>query len=491
MGVNLENDYSRLPGTLYTRQDPVPVAAPRLIKFNESLATELQLRLDTGDPEQLARIFSGNEKLPGSQPIALAYAGHQFGSFVPRLGDGRAVLLGEARDQRGVLKDLQLKGAGRTTYSRGGDGRAALGPVLREYLVSEAMTAMGIPSTRSLAAVSTGEKVRRGPASLPGAILTRVASSHVRVGTFEYLAARGDTKTLRSLAEYVIDRHYPDARMSEAPYRRLLDLVVERQATLIARWMKVGFIHGVMNTDNTSVVGETIDYGPCAFMDAYEPQAVFSSIDERGRYSFANQPAIAQWNLARFAETLLPLICAEQDRAIALATESVATFSAKFQHEWLDAMRSKLGLLQAQPEDGELVSALLDVMHRTQADYTKTFRGLREHLERGRPGADVEEALHAHADFQRWLGKWEDRGATESASCAVRIEVMRLANPGYIPRNHLIEDVIAAATDEENLAPFEALLAVVLRPFDEQPGAAAYAIPPRPEQRVLETFCGT
>ena len=280
--MNLENDYSQLSGTLYTRLDPVPVVAPRLIKFNEALATELRLELNSSDPEHLARIFSGNEKLPGSQPIALAYAGHQFGSFVPRLGDGRAVLLGEARDHHGnTQRHTELKGAGRTAYSRGGDGRAALGPVLREYLVSEAMTAMGIASTRSLAAVWTGERVRRGPASLPGAILTRVASSHVRVGTFQYLAAQGDTQTLRSLADYVIDRHYPEARQSDTPYRRLLDLVVGRQAVLIAQWMKVGFIHGVMNTDNTSVVGETIDYGPCAFMDTYDPQAVFSSIDCR------------------------------------------------------------------------------------------------------------------------------------------------------------------------------------------------------------------
>jgi len=489
--MNLENDYSRLPGTLYTRHDPVPVGAPRLIKFNEPLAIELRLELDLSDPDHLAQLFSGNEKLSGSQPIALAYAGHQFGSFVPRLGDGRAVLLGEARDHRGVLKDIQLKGAGRTTYSRGGDGRAAIGPVLREYLVSEAMTAMGIPSTRSLAAVWTGEKVRRGPSSSPGAILTRVASSHVRVGTFEYLAARGDTETLRSLADYVIDRHYPDARMADAPYRRLLDLVVDRQAILIAQWMKVGFIHGVMNTDNTSVVGETIDYGPCAFMDAYDPQAVFSSIDERGRYSFSNQSVIGQWNLARFAETLLPLFGAEQDQAIALATESVNAFSAKFQQEWIEAMRSKLGLLQAQPEDGELISALLDVMRRTQADYTVTFRGLADYLERDPSAPGVEEALHDHADFRLWLRKWADRGAKESESSAVRIGTMRRANPRYIPRNHRIEEVIAAATTEEDFAPFEALLGVVVRPFDEQPRAAAYAAPPRPDQRVLETFCGT
>lgn len=489
--MNLENDYSRLSSTLYTRLDPVPVVTPRLIKFNEALATELRLNLNSSDPEHLARIFSGNEKLPGSQPIALAYAGHQFGSFVPRLGDGRAVLLGEARDHRGILKDIQLKGAGRTAYSRGGDGRAALGPVLREYLVSEAMTAMGIPSTRSLAAVWTGERVSRGPASLPGAILTRVASSHVRVGTFQYLAAQGDTQTLRSLADYVIDRYYPEARLSDTPYPRLLDLVVDRQAVLIAQWMKVGFIHGVMNTDNTSVVGETIDYGPCAFMDAYDPQAVFSSIDQNGRYSFSNQPAIAQWNLARFAETLLPLFGAEQDQSIALATESINAYSAKFEREWLRAMRSKVGLLQAQPEDADLINALLDVMHRTQADYTLTFWGLADHLERDRSGLGIEEPLRDHADFQVWLRRWEERGAQESESSTVRFDTMRAANPRYIPRNHRIEEVIEAATTKEDLAPFEALLEVIVRPFDEQPGAAAYAAPPRPDQRVLETFCGT
>jgi len=489
--MKLENDYSRLPGALYTRGDPVPVAAPRLIKFNESLATELRLELSPSDPDHLAQIFSGNERLPGSEPIALAYAGHQFGSFVPRLGDGRAVLLGEARDHHGVLNDIQLKGAGRTTYSRGGDGRAALGPVLREYLVSEAMTAMGIPSTRSLAAIWTGEKVRRGPSALPGAILTRVASSHVRVGTFEYLAARGETQTLRSLADYVIDRHYPDAKLADVPYRRLLDLVVDRQAALIAQWMKVGFIHGVMNTDNTSVVGETIDYGPCAFMDAYDPQAVFSSIDERGRYSFSNQPVIAQWNLARFAETLLPLFSAEQAQAIALATESINAYSDKFQQEWLKAMRSKLGLHQMQPEDEGLISVLLDVMHRTQADYTVTFRGLSDYLDRDRARLGVEEALHEHADFRAWMRSWDDRGAQESETSAVRADMMRRANPRYIPRNHRIEEVIEAATTEEDFAPFEALLEVIVRPFDEQPSAAAYAAPPRPDQRVLETFCGT
>ncbi len=326
---------------------------------------------------------------------------------------------------------------------------------------------------------------------MPGAILTRVASSHVRVGTFEYLAAQGDAETLRSLADYIIDRYYPDARTADAPYLRLLDLVVDRQATLIAQWMKVGFIHGVMNTDNTSIVGETIDYGPCAFMDAYDPQAVFSSIDQNGRYSFSNQPVVTQWNLARFAETLLPLFDVEQTQAVTLATESINAYSAKFERDWLKAMHSKLGLLQARPEDADLINALLDIMHRTQADYTVTFRGLSDYLERDRSGPGVEEALHEHADFQAWLRRWRERGEQESEPFAVRAEAMRQANPRHIPRNHHIEEVIEAATTEENFAPFEALLEVIVRPFDEQPTAAAYAAPPRPDQRVLETFCGT
>jgi uncharacterized protein YdiU (UPF0061 family) len=489
--MNLENDYRRLPESLYTRADPVPVAAPDLIKFNEKLGTELGLMVDPSDSARLARVFSGNEKLPGSEPIALAYAGHQFGSFVPRLGDGRAVLLGESRDRYGVLKDIQLKGAGRTSYSRGGDGRAALGPVLREYLVSEAMTAMGIPSARSLAAVATGEKVRRGPESLPGAVLTRVASSHVRVGTFEYLAGQNDEKTLLSLTDYVIERYYPEAKIDSVPYRRFLELVVDRQALLVAHWMKVGFIHGVMNTDNTSVVGETIDYGPCAFLDFYDPQAVFSSIDGQGRYAFANQPAIAQWNLARFAETLLPLISADRAAAIAQVTEVINAFPPKFEREWLKGMRSKLGLFMEQHEDGDLIRGLLSLMHRAQADYTVTFRGLASYLDGNAREPAVEKALQGNRDFQMWLSRWRDRIAEDAVPTPIRIQTMSLANPKYIPRNHRIEEVIAAATNEHDFRPFETLLEVITHPFDEQPAASAFATPPRPEQRVAETFCGT
>jgi uncharacterized protein YdiU (UPF0061 family) len=488
--MNLENDYSRLPNVLYTRLDPTPVVNPKLIELNHSLAVELCLQLELNDSGRLAQIFSGNDRLPGSQPIALAYAGHQFGSFVPQLGDGRALLLGEARDRHGVLKDIQLKGAGRTVYSRGGDGRAALGPVLREYLVSEAMTAMNIPSTRSLAAVSTGERVWREAGALPGAILTRVATSHVRVGTFEFLAARNDTKTLGELADYVIARHYPEAKVDAAPYRRLLDLVVDRQAYLIAQWMKVGFIHGVMNTDNTSVVGETIDYGPCAFMDAFDPQAVFSSIDQHGRYSYSNQPAIAQWNMARFAETLLPLISDDQEEAVVLATAAVSAFSGKFEQQWLRAMRSKLGLIQEQPGDGDLLRGLLAVLHAAQADYTVTFHSLASLLEEGGANSIVDPTVQHSRDFQVWLRQWRDRGAQDSTGPELRLKTMRLANPKYIPRNHRIEAVIQSATAGD-FGPFHALLAVVVRPFEEQPHAEEYTTPPRAEEKVFETFCGT
>jgi uncharacterized protein YdiU (UPF0061 family) len=487
----LENDYGRLSNTLYTRFDPAPVAGPRLIKFNEGLAADLCLGIDAGDSDRLAQIFSGNDRLPGSQPIALAYAGHQFGSFVPRLGDGRAVLLGEARDHHGVLKDIQLKGSGRTVYARGGDGRAALGPVLREYLVSEAMTAMGLPSTRSLAAALTGEQVWREAGSLPGAVLTRVASSHVRVGTFEYLAARGETSILRELADYIVNRHFPQARVDGRPYRQLLDLVIDRQAYLIAQWMKVGFIHGVMNTDNTSVVGETIDYGPCAFMDAFDRQAVFSSIDQGGRYSFSNQPAIAQWNMARFAETLLPLISENQEEAVALATESVNAFTSKFKREWLKAMRAKVGLFEERDQDDDLIVALLDVLQSAQADYTLTFRGLADYLENSATGSAVEGSLRENKEFRTWLLRWHDRARLESVATETRVASMRLANPKYIPRNHRVEEVIAAATLKNDFTPFHMLLAVILNPFEEQPSATAYAASPRPDQRVLETFCGT
>jgi serine/tyrosine/threonine adenylyltransferase len=476
----LENTYARLPPRFYARLEPTPAAAPRLIKWNQALAEQLQLDLNPGDATALAQIFSGNQLLPGSEPLAMVYAGQQFGHFVPQLGDGRAILLGEARNREGRLQDIHLKGSGRTPYSRGGDGRAALGPVLREYIVSEAMTALGVPSTRTLAAVTTGETVFRDGA-VPGAVLARTAASHVRIGTFQYFAARGDVEAVRILADYVIERHYPQLAGSAEPYLELLKAVVQRQAALVARWLQVGFIHGVMNTDNSTVSGETIDYGPCAFLDAYDPNAVFSSIDRHGRYAFANQPAIAQWNLARLAETLLPLIDADTDRAVAKATDCVNIFSQEFESRWLAGMRAKLGLATVQDGDAELIEQLLGIMQRTAADFTRTFRGLCS-----LPGPE-----DADPAFSGWLNDWRARGAAEKLSPPERSELMRGANPKYIPRNHRIEQAIAAAVEREDFTLFETLLTVLTRPYDDQPSAESYTAPPAAEERVLQTFCGT
>jgi serine/tyrosine/threonine adenylyltransferase len=475
-----DNTYARLPARFYSRVDPTPVAAPRLIKWNEELAEQLRLPFDPGDSLNLAQIFSGNRLLAGSEPLAMAYAGQQFGHFVPQLGDGRAILLGEVRGADDHRRDIHLKGAGRTPYSRGGDGRAALGPVLREYIVSEAMTALGIPSTRSLAAVTTGENVfREGP--VPGAILTRVAASHVRVGTFQFFSSRGDIEAVRILADYVIDRHYPQIAGGTAPYLQLLREIVARQASLVARWLLVGFVHGVMNTDNTTVSGETIDYGPCAFLDAYDAEAVFSSIDRQGRYAYSNQAPIAQWNLARLAETLLPLIDADSDRAVGLATEVIEGFAPLFEQQWIAGMRSKLGLTLARPEDVGLAEQLLAIMQRTTADFTQTFRGLCDRVTAG----DTDPA------FNDWLSAWRKRGEAESKSPQERAALMRASNPRYIPRNHRVEQMIVAAVEREDFGPFEDLLAVLKRPFDEQPGAERYTEAPRAEERVLQTFCGT
>ncbi len=473
--------YARLPERFFARVQPTPVAAPRLIKCNHALASDLNLEESSLDPPALAALFAGNVLPKGSVPIAMAYAGHQFGHFVAQLGDGRAILIGETRDRAGELRDIQLKGCGRTPYSRNGDGRAALGPVLREYLVSEAMHALGIPTTRSLAAVSTGETVRR-ETSLPGAVVTRVAASHVRVGTFEYFAARGDVAGTKILADYVIDRHYPQCAHAESPYLALLQEVVSSQAALIARWMNVGFIHGVMNTDNMAVSGETIDFGPCAFMDSFDPAAVFSSIDERGRYAFANQPKAAQWNLARFAETLLPLMDGDAQRAIGAATEVIASFETLFKDRWLEGMRRKLGLSTPEPGDRQLAEDFLTAMQRNQADFTVSFRALCD-------------ASHARGDGaigdDDWMQRWWARMSREAVDPMQRAESMQQANPAYIPRNHRIEQVIAAAVERDDFAPFEQLSQVLAQPCAARAAFAAYADPPQPQERVLQTFCGT
>jgi uncharacterized protein YdiU (UPF0061 family) len=486
LNLRFDNSYSRLPARFYARLAPTPVTAPRLIAFNRPLAAELGLDAEKIEP-QAAALFSGNALAADSEPIAQAYAGHQFGGFVPQLGDGRAILLGEVIDRAGRRRDIQLKGSGPTPFSRNGDGRAALGPVLREYLVSEAMHALGIPTTRSLAAVETGEKVYREEA-LPGAVLTRVAASHIRVGTFQYYAARRDEEALRLLAQHAIARHYPELATAERPALALLAAAGERQAALIAHWMRVGFIHGVMNTDNTAISGETIDYGPCAFMDAYDPARVFSSIDRGGRYAYANQPRIAQWNLARFAETLLILVDENVDRAIAAATETIEAFPARYEAHFLAAMRAKLGLASPRDGDDALIGEFLDLLHAASADFTLSFRALAGAAQ-GEDAALIEAVPNA-ATRDAWLSRWRERLAAEPADPRERAAAMRRVNPAYIPRNHRIEEAIAAAIGGD-YAPFRRLAAVLADPFADRPADADYAAPPAPSERVYRTFCGT
>ncbi|ENN86176.1 hypothetical protein RHSP_33590 [Rhizobium freirei PRF 81] len=486
--VLFDNSYARLPPQFLAEQAPTPVAAPQLIKFNEALARELGLNVEALR-QNAAAIFSGNQLLPGSQPIAMAYAGHQFGNFVPQLGDGRAILLGEVKDRNGRRRDIQLKGSGPTPFSRRGDGRAALGPVLREYIVSEAMHALGIPTTRALAAVTTGEPVYREEV-LPGAIFTRVAASHIRVGTFQFFAARGDAESTRTLADHVIARHYPEIGDRENPYLALLEAVAERQAALIARWLHVGFIHGVMNTDNMSVSGETIDFGPCAFMDAYDPATVFSSIDRNGRYAYANQPAIGQWNLARFGETLIPLIDPSVDKAIELANIVIKAYGERFQAHWLSGMRAKIGLSSEEEGDLDLIQSLLAVMQQQSADFTLAFRRLAD-LAADEGATDFAATFQDPQAVTSWLAEWRERLARDPQQPAARAQAMRKVNPAFIPRNHRIEQAIEAAVEDGDFSLFEALLKVLAKPYEDQPTFAPYAEPPLPAERVLQTFCGT
>jgi protein adenylyltransferase len=485
-----QNTYAALPDGFFARVAPTPVAAPRLIKLNRPLATRLGLDPDRLESPEGAEILAGKRLPDGAEPIAMAYAGHQFGHFVPQLGDGRAILLGEVVDVDGVRRDIQLKGSGPTPFSRRGDGRAALGPVLREYIVSEAMAALGIPTTRSLAVTVTGENVIRETA-LPGAVLTRVASSHIRVGTFQYFAARGDTEGVGRLADHAIVRHYPQAAQAERPYHALLEGVITRQAELVARWLHVGFIHGVMNTDNSSISGETIDYGPCAFMDHYDPAAVFSSIDEQGRYAYANQPRIALWNLTRLAECLLPLFSDDKDKAIEQAQSMLAEFPAKFAAAYQSGLRRKIGLFTQHDGDEALVQDLLDAMAKNRADFTLTFRRLGAAAADAGRDSEIRALFDDPAAYDEWAARWRQRTAEEPQTPAERAGAMRAVNPTVIPRNHRIEAVIQAAVGNNDYAPFEELLAVLAKPYDEQPAFADYANPPEPHQRVLQTFCGT
>jgi serine/tyrosine/threonine adenylyltransferase len=484
------NSYARLPEHFFSRLSPTPVAKPRLIKFNESLAEELGVDTRGLRPDELAAIFAGNVLPLGAEPIAMAYAAHQFGNFVPQLGDGRAILLGEVVDRNGERRDIQLKGAGRTPFSRSGDGRAALGPALREYIVSEAMHALGIPTTRALAAVSTGERVFRDR-PLPGAVLTRVASSHIRIGTFQYFAARGDREAVEGLAGYVIDRHFPEARDSERPVLALLETVAERQASLVARWMHVGFVHGVMNTDNTALSGETIDFGPCAFMDSYDPATTFSAIDEFGRYAYGNQPTIAQWNLARFAETLVPLLDPDPERAIELANEAISAFSSRFQDHWLAGMRDKLGLVRKEGGDLELAQALLRAMHENAADFTLTFRRLCDAAADEKADANVRALFANPAAYDSWASSWRSRLDAETVGPDARAQAMRKVNPAFIPRNHRVEQALDAAIEYGDFSLFTELLTVLSRPYEDQAGFGGYANPPHADERVFRTFCGT
>jgi protein adenylyltransferase len=480
-----DNSFVRELAGLYEPWRVAPVPAPRLLLLNEDLAAELGV-----DPAALrapdgVAALVGNAVPAGAEPVAMAYAGHQFGGFVPRLGDGRALLLGELLDRRGHRRDLHLKGSGRTPFARGGDGKAPLGPMLREYVIGEAMHALGIPTTRALAVVATGEQVAR-EVPLPGAVLARVAASHIRVGTFEYAAVRGGPDLLRRLADHAIARHHPQAAAADNPYLALLEAVVEAQASLVARWMLVGFVHGVMNTDNTTISGETIDYGPCAFMEAVDPDTVFSSIDHGGRYAYGNQPRVLQWNLARLAEALLPLLDAEPDAAVAAATDVVRSFSGRYARHWGEGLRAKVGLPGGDPADDTLLDDLLALLQAQRVDFTSFFRALSAAL-RG-DEAPVRGLVAEPAALEAWLGRWRARLATSEPAAVA--DAMDRVNPVYVPRNQKVEEALEAAVAGD-VDPLHRLLDVLARPFDERPGLDDYARPAPASCGAFRTFCGT
>ena len=480
-GFNFDNTYIHLPKAFYTELSPVPVRKPEMVIFNAPLSTDMGLDFSGISTDVKAALFSGNIMPEGSEPLAQAYAGHQFGHFT-MLGDGRAIVWGEHITPSGQRLDIQFKGSGPTPYSRGADGRAVLGPMLREYIISEAMHALNIPTTRSLAVVTNGEKVYR-ETGLPGAILTRIASSHIRVGTFEYAALQQDKGIIQTLVDYTIDRHYPWIKEEQNKTLSLLKAVIEKQADLITHWMRVGFIHGVMNTDNMTLSGETIDYGPCAFMDAYDPRTVFSSIDHMGRYAYANQPDIAQWNLARLAETMLPLLDDEIEKAADTTEEAVNGFGALYKDKWLSMMRAKLGLFGARAEDESLITDLLDWMQRAGADYTNTFRHLTEEKPpQGKPYNDK--------TFKEWYTRWQAQLAKNTKPLKSSLSLMRANNPAVIPRNHKVEQVLDAATNGD-LKPLKDLLTALQEPYKNRSDLKPYQSPPKQDERVYQTFCGT
>ena len=481
IGWHFDNTYSRLPKVMSSQLTPIPVENPKLTIFNHGFSKELGLDFSSLNNNQIASIFSGNLLPKESKCIAQAYAGHQFGYFT-MLGDGRAILIGEHLSKNNKRFDIQFKGSGKTPYSRNGDGRAALGPMLREYIVSEAMHSLGIPTTRSLAVVKTGENVIR-ETPLPGAILTRVAASHIRVGTFQYVTATEDEKNLKTLFDYTIDRHYPKIKDSKTPAIDLLKIVMEKQIKLVVDWMRVGFIHGVMNTDNMAISGETIDYGPCAFMDAYDPETVFSSIDHNGRYAYFNQPGITKWNLARFAETLLPLIDKNKDKAIKIATEIINNFGEIYKKNWLEMMKKKLGLIGEKDNNEKLIYDLLSLLHEQKADYTNTFCSLMNE--------DVQnDKIFNNKEFIDWHQKWKECLAKNNNSTEESLKLMRSVNPIVIPRNHKVEEVLEAA-NKDDLNPFHDFLKVLAKPYENQIKNNNYQSPAPPSEKKYQTFCGT
>ena len=480
IGWCFDNTYYRLSDIFKEDIKPIPVKKPELVLLNKTLAENLNLNFSNLDNQELSELFSGNSLPEGSNSIAQAYAGHQFGHFT-MLGDGRAVLIGEHLSKDNKRYDIQFKGSGKTAFSRNGDGRAALGPMLREYIISEAMNGLGIPTTRSLAVVKTGEDVIR-ETSLPGAILTRIASSHIRVGTFQYIAARQKKDEIEVLLNYVIDRHYPDIKNSKNKATELLSIVLEKQINLVVNWMRVGFIHGVMNTDNMSISGETIDYGPCAFMDTYDPKTVFSSIDQMGRYAYFNQPVITKWNLSRFAECLIPLIDKNQEKAIELATEIINSFEKKYEEKWLNMMRDKLGLFGMDEKDKFLILDLLTWMHQKKIDYTNIFCHLMN--ENIKEDKDYEDE-----DFKNWKKRWNERLKTNNNTPEKSLKLMRSANPIVIPRNHKVEEALEAA-EKNNFKPITRLVEILKDPYSQQKNIINYQIPSNSEKKY-QTFCGT
>ena len=486
-----DNSYAQLPERFFTRQPPVPVVKPGLIRVNHELAAHLGIDAQELESKAGIEVIAGNRIPAGADPLAAVYAGHQFGGWNPQLGDGRAILLGEVIAKDGIRYDIQLKGSGRTPYSRGGDGRAPLGPVLREYVVSEAMAALGVPTTRALAAVTTGETVYRD-GELPGAVLARVAQSHIRIGTFQFFASRQDKEGLRTLAEHVIKRHFPLAAEADNPIRAMLDNVVAGQADLVAQWQLLGFIHGVMNTDNMLLSGETIDYGPCAFMDTFDPAAVYSYIDHGGRYQYQNQPGIAHWNLSTLAQALLPVLDDDPDASLALAQEAIDKFPGLYESAYRKGMGRKLGLQRAEEADDGLAQDLMSLMQKQNTDFTLAFRRLSDlsNPDTGREST-VEDLFQFPEAFSGWLERWRARISTDSREPAERQARMYRVNPVFIPRNHLVEEAIEAAVTQQDFGPFNQLIDVLAEPCVYDPAYARYALSPRPEQVVKQTFCGT